>query len=470
MAVTLTGNGGIFKRFGLLAGALANVKSLMGGTATTDVASGASMQTRGSNIETEALNSPAISAQIDGHWTAISNWRSSQASIFSSFRSYAEATWNYQVQLDAALPSADLTSTTRELIRQMRGSADSINASTTAAGAQTPIGSPTGNMVVVVSMKNKDGYLWQVPFAETLRFAAANDVATGGTARNETISVKGAPAITDKFAYNWPSGSGCSVSVNLIDAQADNAKGNSLTNGDFETFTTTNYPDNWIIQTGAATTDFLRVATPYTQTYALQIVGDGTANAAIAQEFNHAVSTTAGAGGTPFQIKPNKQYAVHFKMRASAAPSAGVLRVALVDSAGTLIADNSATDNSFTVTLSTMTTSYVSVSGTFRTPTVLPTDGIVRLQLKLTTATDAGKSLYIDDMGFAEMTPLYKGGPSVAVFAGSNNVAIGDSWTVAVTNTVGRMAKYLEMLFNLNDKELIVPYSGSPTVGDALIS
>lgn len=470
MSVTLTGNGGIFKRFGIIAGGLADVKSLMGGTATTNVAAGASWLTRGGTLETEALNSPAISAQIDGHWTAISNWRGAQSSIFSSYRAYAESIFIEQVSLDAALGTKDLTNALKELNRQMRASGDSINASTTAAGSQTDVGTPTGNMVAVVSMKNKDGYLWQVPFAETLRFVAQNDSLTGGTARNESINVRGAPAITDKFAYNWPAGSACSVTASLIDAQSDNSRGNALVNSDFETFTTTNYPDNWIIQTGSATTDFVRIATPYTQTYALQIIGDATANAAIAQEFNHAVSTSAGAGGTPFQIKPDKQYAVHFKMRASAAPAAGVLRVALVDSAGTVINDNSTTANSFTVTLSTVTTSYASFSGTFRTPTVLPSDGVIRLQLKLTTATDAGKSLYIDDIAFAEMTSLYKGGPSIALFAGSTNVAINDTWTMAITNTVGRMAKYLEMLFNLNDKEIVMAYSGSPTVPDSTIS
>jgi hypothetical protein len=470
MTVTLTGNGGLFKRFGMVAGALANLASLQGGTATTDVASGASMTTRGTNLETEFLNSPSVSAELDSHWTAISSWRSAQNTLFSSFRSIAEKAWIRQIDLDASLSSKDLTTATTEIIRQMRGAAASVNASTVAAGAQTTV-SATGNPVVVVSLKNYQGYTWQTPFAETLRFRITGDYLTGSTARNEPMSVKGAAAIADKFAYNWPGGSGCSVNLNLVDAQSDNSKGNALYNGDFETFTTTNYPDNWVIQTGSVTTNVLSVATPYTGTYALRILGDaGGTLTSVYQEFDHAVSTTAGAGGTPFELEPGTQYAVQFRNRVSSVPGAGVLRVALVDSSGTVINDDSGTANSFTVTLTGLTTSYSSSSGSFRTPTAMPSDGIVRLQLKLTTAISDTVSVYIDDIAFTEMTSLYKGGPSVAAFAGDTKVVTGDNWTVAVTNTMGTMARWLEILYSLNAKELIIPYSGAPTIADSLVS
>lgn len=469
MSVTLTGSGGLFKRFGLIAGGLADLKSLMGGTATTPVTSGASWLTRGVNLETDGLNSPAVSIELDGVWTAISTWRSSQSSLFSSMRSYAEKMFIRQVTLDATLSSQDLTSALREIISQMRTNSDSINASTVSAGSQTNVGSPTGNAVIVSSVKNKEGYIWQTPYAETLRFTVTGDAQTGSTARFEPVTIRGASAINDKFAYDWPGGSGVTVQVNLIDAQNDNSRGNALVNSDFETATTANYPDNWIVQLGAAGTDFLRAAAGYTQTYALQIVGDGSTLAAIAQEFDHATSTSAGSGGTPFELEPLTQYAIQFWSKVSASAT-GVLQVALVDSSGNVINDAAGTANSFTVNLASLSTTYASSTGVFRTPAVLPSDGIVRLRLKATTAIQSSRSLYIDDIGFSKMTSVYKGGPSVAIFAASTNVATNDAWTVAISNSLGKTAKWLEILFNLNDKELIIPYSGSPTVADSVIA
>ena len=115
-----------------------------------------------------------------------------------------------------------------------------------------------------------------------------------------------------------------------------------------------------------------------------------------------------------------------------------------------------------------MSTSYVTFSGTFRTPAVLP--ATYKLQIDLSTAIDNGKSVYIDDLALAEMTPLYSGGPAIAAFAASTNPAAGDAWTIALTNTMGVMAAWMERVFSLRDKGLQLPYSGSPTVADSLVA
>lgn len=471
MTIALTGTNGLFTRLGHFFGALSDVIALQGGTATARVLSGASMATRGTTLETDAAYSPSVSPELDGHWTAISSWRSAQASIFSSFNSLAQKEFVRQVDLDASLASRDLTSALKELVRQMTANGTSVNASSVSLGAQTDVGTPTGNVKIVTTSKAPSGLIWQTIYAETLRFTCTSDAQTGGaTARNETLSVTGAPAV-DPTSYLWPGGSGCNVSVQVTDAQKNNSAGNLLQNMAFETSSNTNSFDNVIFRVGVAGTDYFANGSGYTLTNALKLTGDGSTLLAFYQPFGATLSTTAGSGGTTATLKPSTTYAVNFFVKAvSAAPLAGVLRVALVDGSNVVINDDQGTANSFTVDLTATTTSYVAYNGVFRTPSVLPSSG-QRLEFKTTTAITNTSSVVLDDVAMTAMTSLYAGGPSVAAFAASTNAIKGDQWTSAVTNTVGVFASWLERLFQLNSKGLIVPYdSGSPTVGDALVA
>jgi len=471
MSVTLTGTGGLFKRLGRLFGAMADVTALKGGTATARVLSGASMQTRGTNITADLAEAPALSDYVSAPWGAIDSWRSAQTTLYSAFRSMAEDMVIRQVDLDANLPQRTLTTALTELIRQMRANSDSINASTVAAGDQTAVGTPTGNPVIVLSTKGADGYILQTLFAETLRLKIASDTGTGATARQEPLTVRGQAAADSVYSHLWPGGSASSLSLSLVDAQLDNSSGNKLVNGNFETFSTANYPDNWTALVGVAGTNFFAAGSgdAYTQQNALKITGDGGGTlTGLAQQLNKATSTGAGAGGSPDTLKPLTQYAFCCKVKVSATPAAGVLRASLVDGSNAIINDASATANSVTLALTGVSTSYVTFSGTFRTPAVLPST--YKLRIDLSTAIDNGKSVYIDDLALAEMTPLYSGGPAIAAFAASTNPAAGDAWTIALTNTMGVMAAWMERVFSLRDKGLQLPYSGSPTVADSLVA
>lgn len=478
MAVTLTGTGGVFKRLGRLFGGAADLLALMGGTATSAVGSGASMQTRGTNIEADAAESPAVSQAIDGHWTKISNWQSMQTSFFTDLVRLAENIVIRQVVLDTPLLSQDITSALAELARQMKASGDDLNASTISVGAQASLGSPTGTPSFVVSTYRADGMQYQTVFPETLRFTCTADSYTGGaTARKETFNVRGALAYPSAWDYRWPGGSNASQTIQLVDAQLDNQSGgNLLTNGDFETANTTNYFDNWVHGSGAAGTDFFAYGSGYTQSNALQIKGGGVTNPTIYQEFNKTASTSAGAGGTPAVIQPRTQYALNFWGKKTTA-TAGVLRAALVDSSGTILTDDYGTSQSSSYTLSGgggWTTSYVAKQAIFRTPSVLPTDGIVRLQFRLTTnLTDATESIVLDDVALAAMTTqLYTGGPYVVGFSGATKVVKNDAYTIAVSNTMGVLVSYMERAFGLAAKDIIFPYDtgGTETVADSVVA
>jgi hypothetical protein len=471
MAVILTGTGGIWKRLGHAFGAAADVVALKGGAATARVLSGASMQTRGTTFEADAAEAPSLSQVTKNSWDVIESWQATQSGFLNQLKALASAILVKQVQLDANLPDGSANAALTELARQMTATADSINASTVAAGAQTAVGTPTGNPVVVLSLKGGRGYIGQTQFAEVLRFAVTADAQTGGaTARQEALSVKGQAAVTDVFSHLWPGGSGASKSLTLVDAQLDNAGGNLLTNGDFETFTTANNPDNWTITVGVAGTNVFASGSTdaYTQSNALKIVGDvGGTLTALTQYLNHATSTIAGAGGTPGKVAPLTQYLYHAKIKGGDALAAGVLEFALVDGAGTVINDAQGVANLTTHALNAVTTSYVSVSGAFRLPAVLPS--AVKLRVRTSTALASTKILYIDDLALAPAAALYDGGPQAAAFAGATPVILGDSWTLAVTNTMGALASWMERFFGLRAAKIVIPYSGSPTVADGLV-
>lgn len=474
MAVTLVGSGGIFTRLGRLFRGLADLNALQGGTATSTVAAGASWATRGTNIEADAADSPAVSDQIDGHWQSIDSWRSAQSSLFSSMQALAEAIVVRQVDLDANLPTKDLSTALKELIRQMKASGDDLADSAVAAGSQTAVGTPTGNAQVVVSVKNNDGWVLQTAFAETLRFTVSADAQSGGaTARNETLSVQGRASNPDVSAYDWPYGSGANQAVSLADAHEDNSAGNLLYNGGFDTFNDTNYPQNWVVATGTVGTNVSAAggAAAYTDGDALKITGDaGGTLTTLRQTFETDASTTSGSGGTPAELEPNTQYAVGLWVKRDNAQSAGALRVALVDGGHTVTTDVAGTSNSFSIDCTALTASYAFYSGTFRTPLALPTTGL-KLELKLTTAIDDGDSVFIDDLAMTEMTQLYAGGPFVAAFPGDTDVILDDQWTVAITNTMGQMAMWLERFFGLRELGLQFSYdsAGAETVSDSLI-
>jgi hypothetical protein len=471
MAVTLVGSGGLFKKIGLLAGWCANANALKGGTATTPVAAGASWTTFGTNLETYAAESPSVSDQLGDHYQSIDSVRSGLSTLYQTAARLAQNITIKQVNADTPILPKDTQRALEELIRQMRAAGTSIQESTVAAGAQTALGSPVGNPVAVVSLKNARGDVIGTTFAETLRLTCRSDSLSGGaTARQEGFTVNGKTAETDVYSHLWPAGSGCNVSLNLVDAALNNSGGNKLYNSDFETFTT-NYPEDWTIQVGAAGTDVFAGGSSdeYIGANCLLLTGDGATLITLYQEFNKAHSTTSGAGGTPATLSPGKQYAVFGKVKVSAAiPATGVLRVALVNSAGTVINDDFGTANSFDVDLTTQTTAYATFSGSFRTPSNLP--AVYRLELQTTTAIESGEDAYIDSLAMTEMTELYTGGPSIAMFSGSTTPVVGSAWTIAVTNTMGVMASWCERFFGMMSKRLVFPVSGSPTVADSLVT
>lgn len=484
MTIPLTGSGGLYTRLGHLFGGLADANALRGGVATARVLSGANLASRINTIQGDFAAGTGLQQAVDGIYSSLSGTQSGLSSLFTDFASRAQSTLKAMYSIDqgvspnaplATLTASDLTTALKTLIAQMNTAAASVNASVPTAGAQTAVGTPNGNPVIVTSLKDSLGRTLQYVFPEVLTFACSADSQGSATLGNEPVRVGGQPAVSDVWSQLWPGGSGVSASLSAVDGSKSNSAGNLLTNGDFTAWTTANYPDNWVISVGTAGTTVFNGSSAGAYTTgggALQLTGDaGGTLSALLQPFNTATSTAAGAGGTPGKVLADGQYAFNLWLKVSATPAAGVLELALVDGSGTVINDDQGAANLATKSLTAVSTSYVNFNGTFRLPAVLPS--AVKLRLRLSTAIDNGKSVYVGRLALAAMSQLYAGGPFASVFSGNTKLIAGaspDTWTVAVGNTYGAFQQYFERAFSMRSLGLQLPASGSPTIADSLIA
>lgn len=493
MTIPLTGSGGLMTRNGHLAGYLNDYLSLLGGTATTNVASGAQVPTRLSQIEGDYAAGTALYSVIDGFANTLSSFQSSGTSLPAALQTIFNNTIVQMAQNDSPLAVADLTNALNLLIQQMTGVA-SINSCTVSIGNQTAVGTPTGNPVFVLSKVDGAGQNLQMVYPEKLSVSMTSDDQIGATAGSEPYSVLGYSALGSLLDYRFlqsPYGSGCNVSGTLVDGSVSQSAGsaNLLENSDFATVSgTASYPANWIITVGTAgvTVGMGSGSNAYTTGGgSLEFLGDGTTLAAVTQQFDTTPSTSAGSGGTAGKLVSSyvnaQPYAFNCWVKMSATPAAGALAFDLIDGSASTINDDNSVANSIAKSLTAVSTSWVNVNGVFRLPAVLPST--IKLRIRQTTAIDSGKNCFIGRVSLTPMKQLYggagtahrAGGPFIAGFSGNTAVSASgvngpDSWTFNVTNTVGAFAKAFWQFCNLPALGLVIPFSGSSTVNDNLVA
>jgi hypothetical protein len=335
-----------------------------------------------------------------------------------------------------------------------------VPACTVSASAAAASGN-SGTGVVVASLYRGDGLTQQHAFAEVAELLITADGQGGGggaTAGGEPWQYAGDYAAGGVLGHDWPGYSGALASGNVVDSQARGA--NLLTNSGFEDFTLANVPDGWTMGGTPGTHFGSEASAVHRGAAALKFVGDG--------------ATFTSASQAVTTLKPNTLYAANLFLRLSALTGTGVLRVRLDDGSGGTVADDQAAANSFTVAATSLTTSYAAFSGVFRTPRVLP--ATVKLVVELSSALPSGKTLYIDSLALAPMTQLYAGGPALAVFRGAADFAAGDRFLVTVSNDRagvsygGTWQSCFQRYFGTDGLEFLLPYSGSPTVADSLIT
>lgn len=388
--------------------------------------------------------------QIGQLYTTLLSWRTSVGSgVMSMIKTMAENTLITMAHDDTPLLQKTVPYAMDELIRQMDSSSDTVKANTPAIAAASAASGNVGNLVVIGSIIGPNGKNREYVFQETITGLVTNDKLSGGTARSEPLSFSGVAAESDRMNYLWPKGSGLSgKQITVCDNKIDATGVNLLTNSDFENWTSTNNLDNFVAATGVFGTDILRSTTVREGTYALSFLGDGATLSAVSQEFNTSTGTTA-------KLSPFKVYAFSAWCRVDVTPAAGVLAFSLVDSAGTVLNDDAGTANTITKDLTTVSTTYVNVTGFFRTKTSFDNTTVHKLRVKLTTALSNTRTVYIDDMMLREAVELYTGGPYIGVFAGTTDVLKNDKWTLAVTNDMnadtggGHFQTWFERLFGM---------------------
>lgn len=448
MAVTLTGAGGLFTRLGKI-GKAVNAQnewrgmsgSLVGKALAADFITPVLAQVDGDNANIRGTTKDLLNALA----TQLSS--TGQGALLSALQTAAQNLIIQQVNADTPLSALSVKAAMTELIAQMTTGGYYVSPNTISA-AVTPGGSNVGNGVLLTSTKDGAANAVQYLFNETINLSATS-IATAGA---EQFTAVGAMAQSDYLSYLWPGGSGCATSIVACDPAVS---GSVLTNGAFETFTVANTPDNWTITVGTAGTHiFKELTTIHKGAAGIKIVGGATLTA-IEQ-------TIAG-------LTPLTQYAVNLFAKVDVVPAAGVLTVELIDGSGTVINDNAGTANSFTVTLSGLTTSFAAKNAFFRLPATVPST--VKLRIRISTALSGGSNLFIDTCAMKLATSLYAGGPQAVLFAGATNYGGADTFSIAGSNNyAGKWQGMLNRLLNMPNLGLYMPTTGSTLVNDSLLT
>lgn len=397
------------------------------------------------------------------------------ASAAMAFAAGAEgvnnAAWDTVVSMVLAdQPSQSWTRKTAmaEVVRQMIAQAKTVLVNVISC-TPTQLTGSIGTGPIVVTTRRGDGFVQENTIAETLRVICTLDSYTGNaTQGREQFSLVGAPIVGGVWDYDYPTGSGTGVQTNAISTSQDaSSTGNLTTNGNLADWTgATPALDNWTLSVGAWGTDIQQnTTTPYAGSFDLQF-NVSALNTAIYQEFNN----TAGSNVIPPALS---SLVVNFPIMRTGVVSAGVLTVELVDSTGTVVNDEQGVPNSFTVTLSAITTSYVHTNNVFRLPANPP--NVLRLRFRMSTAL-AGASVRIGEIAFAPMVAMYTGGPSFQVFAGLVPFVGGDGWSIANTNDQGgstfvsTFQTGFQRLFDMRAMGLLLPSDAAPNILNTLIT
>jgi hypothetical protein len=401
---------------------------------------------------------------VDSLYSTRDAYRTVHSGLTSYLQTLAQNVLVGMANDDTPLSTQTVTAALNLLVSQMTGNAQSVQKPNVTASVTS--GTNSGNAVCVASVLGGNGLQLDYAISEKVTVTVTADSQSGGATQYlETLQALGAQAESDPLNWDWPLGSGATASLTALDASVNASTSNLLTNSNFETFTVANTPDNWSIATGTAGTTVFSASSgnAYRDSSALQITGNGSELTSLTQAFN-----AAAGQGTSATLSPLTVYALNAFVKVSAVPAAGVLEISLIDGTGTIINDAQGNQNKVTLTLSGASTSYAALNAFFRTPAVIPST--YKLRVRLSTALDSGKSVFVDDLVLAPATQLYAGGPFVAVFSGNSKLILNDSFTVTVTNDyTSQWALMLDRLYSLRSLGLAVPSAGTPTVADSLI-
>lgn len=439
MAVQLTGLGGIFTRWGLLLNAVNDTNTWRSTTLETTVD-----DILGQYLSNEQLVISGLPSDSVSYAASASQW-------VNTLSTDAQNTIIAQAERDTPLPALTLSYALQLLISQMTSSGNSCAAPTITV-TPTNGSSNYGDAKLGATAVDTDGKTCNFVFAETINGVVTNSAGLGATAYQEPVNFTGEASVQPLDPF-WPAGSGTNISLSINNAAVNGI----ITNGNWLNWTT-NVPDNWSVGVGTPGTTLVRGVVPLRGTYNLEFVGNGSQLTSIYQNI------TSG-------LIPNTIYALSFWAKRSVGAAAGVLRVRLADGSNTTITDDNGGSCSTSITVSSgLTTSYQNFLVFWVTPKIIPST--TNIWVELTTALTNTETVDISLLGITPATRLYPSGISASLWSGGTQAAIGDSFSIAVTNSHGttNFIPALNRFLQLTQLNLKLPTSLSAyTIPDSLI-
>jgi hypothetical protein len=451
MAVTLTGTDGLFTRLGKLFKIVDRVY-----THQQDGTAGLAKEIQDAIDEYDGGDNDHILA-LTGNKL---DWQKEAAGIYSTIRQVCEKTIIEMVHDDDPLPSKNLHSAIKRLIDQMETASASIEDSVFVDSLSATTG--TGNPVLLTNFRNDEGNKIQNCRTDKLVFSCIKDAQVTGSEQREVFSITGQAPITDIRDPDWPGGYGSVGSIAVSDpgySQSMSLGRNMLANSDWETFSTTNTPDNWTLAAGVATTNFLTESTTKeTGDNSLKLLSSG-ANVEISQTLNTSGQSTA-------RLRPQTRYCLVYKLYVPTATNSGVLRVRVENGAGAAL-----TDAESTVTLSGESKdSWLTKAVFFSTP--LDVHATNKVVIETTTLMTSTQFIFIDNVQLIQPVKYAgKQGFHAILLPGSTAPVLEDEFTLTVSQTTaGTMQKHLDRMLSMHKRGLQFPYSTSATIADSLIA
>jgi len=451
--IDYTGTYGLFTKLGLIGGFISDINTFQ--KSLVNVKSPTLTNKFTSNNKTKIVLNyiPAIDTQI----STVSDL------VPGVFVDVAEGVLIDCVTANDPLIPATVDDCLLELVSQMK--ADNITVQKMLN--TVTISDPSGLNLINVAVINADGGSNQHTLAENIRLEVTSDSFTGGTgAGNETLTVIAKDTATGVFNYDYPAGSGASITVERVNMNASASEGNSVTNGNFNLTdaATPTIPTNWdaVTSYGVAGTNWL------VSSNGLKI--QNLASVQLKQNVSSYVSA-------------KKVYHVHFrfKLNSAAVLSSGSITVDLVDSSNNTMVDNSNAYLAKSVLFSSINAAnlgvYQNVDATFVVGSKTPTTVFLRIMCNGTNQT--GVTVELNRLVLTEMNELYTGGPYISLLGlDSEPMYKGNRVNISITKTLdGGSGTYtnntFQVLFNrlfaTAEKGITLPFSTVPSVLDSLI-
>lgn len=450
MAIDLDGGDGLFDRLGKIQHVINITNTFLGGTSAGDLPE----EVEDIFDEFPAGTDVYVLRTIDAVLPAFETYQSGALTFLGALKTAAQELLIKMVNDNNAIPVKDVATALAELKLYMEDNSEDVDASTVSVSSSAH-GSNTGSGILVASSKDGEGKALENMYAEDMivKITDTSSAATGGG--GESVSIKGEAAAANILSHDWPLGSGTSTTSTVRNPAANGF----LTNGDFNDFTT-NAPDNWTIDTGAAGTDiYEETSTIFVEASCMKWTGDGSTLVKISQDLS----------AKSWVSRTNYMVSVWIK-QSDASPAAGVLQIDLYDSDNAaIIADDAGTNNALAIDLTTGSTSWTHYPTSFRLPDPLPDS--IHARVHFTTALTNTVDIFIADLIIGPaLSSTYTGGPYLDVVRGQTPFAKDDFFTAIVANNyAGAFQQACWRLFD--NPQILLPSDtgGTETIDDALI-